>query len=568
MTSRLRLIPFPRLQGLLLSLLLGFSLTLQAAPERHAIATAHPIATAAAQQVLDAGGNAFDAAIAASATLGVVEPYGSGLGGGGFYLLRLVEDDGSVRHLFIDARETAPLKAHADLYRDAKGEVQRDPSINGALAAAIPGLPAALVHLADHYGQLPLSQSLAPAITAAEQGFKVTQRYRALGSFRLEAMRRDPETARLFLRDNEIPAAGTLITQPELAATLRQLAAQGREGFYAGPVAERLLQAVNAAGGIWQQADFDQYRVIEREPVSFMLGETRIISSPLPSAGGIALAQILQGQQQLPATDYASTAWTHQRVELMRRSYRDRALLLGDSDFVEVPVERLLSADYAAQQARQIDPEQATPSASLGEPVMFSEGSNTTHFSLLDAQGNGVAATLSINLPFGAALTIPGTGVILNNEMDDFAADVQGVNEYGLAGGVANAIAPGKRPLSSMTPTLVDSPQQLALIGTPGGSRIITMVLLGIEALLQGATAEQVVSRPRFHHQYLPDRIQHEADTFAAREREALQALGHELQEVGRDYGDMQLVIWHKDSGQLEAASDPRGVGAALVQPR
>lgn len=568
MTSRLRLIPFPRLQGLLLSLLLGFSLTLQAAPERHAIATAHPIATAAAQQVLDAGGNAFDAAIAASATLGVVEPYGSGLGGGGFYLLRLVEDDGSVRHLFIDARETAPLKAHADLYRDAKGEVQRDPSINGALAAAIPGLPAALVHLADHYGQLPLSQSLAPAITAAEQGFKVTQRYRALGSFRLEAMRRDPETARLFLRDNEIPAAGTLITQPELAATLRQLAAQGREGFYAGPVAERLLQAVNAAGGIWQQADFDQYRVIEREPVSFMLGETRIISSPLPSAGGIALAQILQGQQQLPATDYASTAWTHQLVELMRRSYRDRALLLGDSDFVEVPVERLLSADYAAQLARQIDPEQATPSASLGEPVIFSEGNNTTHFSLLDAQGNGVAATLSINLPFGAALTIPGTGVILNNEMDDFAADVQGVNEYGLAGGVANAIAPGKRPLSSMTPTLVDSPQQLALIGTPGGSRIITMVLLGIEALLQGAPAEQVVSRPRFHHQYLPDRIQHEADTFAAREREALQALGHELQEVGRDYGDMQLVIWHKDSGQLEAASDPRGVGAALVQPR
>lgn len=567
MISRLRLTPSPRLQGLLLSLLLSLSLTLQAAPERHAIATAHPVATAAAEQILAAGGNAFDAAIAASATLGVVEPYGSGLGGGGFYLLRLVEDDGDVRHLFVDARETAPLKAHPDLYRDEDGEVQRAPSINGALAAGIPGLPAALVHLAEHYGTLPLSQSLAPAIAAAEEGFAVTTRYQALGGFRLEAMRNDPETARLFLRDNDIPAEGTLIKQPELAQTLRLLAAKGRAGFYQGPLAEQLLQGVQAAGGIWQQADFDQYQVIEREPVSFMLGDTRVITSPLPSAGGIALAQILQGQQHLPATEYASTAWTHQLVELMRRSYRDRAVLLGDSDFVEVPVERLLSADYATQLAEQINPEQATPSASLGEPAPFSEGENTTHFSLLDAQGNGVAATLSINLPFGAAMTIPGTGVILNNEMDDFAADIHGVNEYGLAGGQANAVEAGKRPLSSMTPTLLDSPDQLMLIGTPGGSRIITMVLLGIEAARQGANAEQIVARPRFHHQYLPDRIQHETDTFSADERQALEALGHELDEVGRDYGDMQLVIWHKGSGKLEAASDPRGVGSGQVQP-
>ncbi|TVP93409.1 MAG: gamma-glutamyltransferase [Pseudomonadaceae bacterium] len=554
------------LQGLLLSLLLGLSLTLQAAPERHAIATAHPIATAAAEQTLEAGGNAIDAAIAASATLGVVEPYGSGLGGGGFYLLRLVEDDGSTRHVFVDARETAPLKAHPDLYRDEDGEVQRAPSVNGALAAGIPGLPAALVHLAEHYGKLPLSQSLAPAITAAEHGFAVTTRYQALGGFRLEAMRDDPETARLFLRDNEIPTEGTLIQQPELAETLRQLAANGRAGFYQGPVAEQLLSGVQAAGGIWQQADFDQYQIIEREPVSFMLGDTRVISSPLPSAGGIALAQILQGQQQLPAAEYASTAWVHQLTELMRRSYRDRAVLLGDSDFIEVPVEHLISADYAAQLAAQIDPKQATSSASLGEPELISEGDNTTHFSLLDAQGNGVAATLSINLPFGAALTIPGTGVILNNEMDDFAADIHGVNEYGLAGGKANAVEAGKRPLSSMTPTILDGPDQLMLIGTPGGSRIITMVLLGIEAARQGDSAEQIVSRPRFHHQYLPDRIQHEAGTFDADERKALEQLGHELYEVGRDYGDMQLVIWHKGSNQLEAASDPRGVGKSRVQ--
>lgn len=554
----------------LLSTLLGllFSASLQAvqAPGQQAVATAHPIATDAAHRILDTGGNAFDAAVAAAATLGVVEPYGSGLGGGGFFLLRQAGDHAD--YVFLDARETAPARAHRDLYRDPQGEVQRDIALNGPLAAAIPGLPAALVHLAERYGRLPLADSLAPAIEAAEAGFQVTERYRLLGGFRLAAMQRDAETARLFLRDGTLPEVGELIRQPELAATLRLLASEGRQGFYAGPVAKRLLQTVQAEGGIWEQSDFDAYQVIEREPLRFSIQRHEVISAPLPSAGGVALAGVLQGQATLPTAEHGSVAWTHQLVELMRRVYRDRAVLLGDQDFVEVPVARLTSAEYARSLAKGIDPNRATPSAELGLPTGFSEGDNTTHFSLIDADGNAVAATLSINLPFGAAFTVPGTGVILNNEMDDFAADPDGRNEYGLTGGEVNAIAPGKRPLSSMTPTMLENADELVVLGTPGGSRIISMVLLGTLEAMAGEPVERWVSRPRFHHQYLPDRIQIEDNAFDTEQQAALEALGHKVESAGRDYGDMQAVHWNKGDNRLGAASDPRGVGSAEVRGR
>ena len=250
----------------------------------------------------------------------------------------------------------------------------------------------------------------------------------------------------------------------------------------------------------------------------------------------------------------------------MRRSYRDRALLLGDSDFVEVPVARLLSRDHARQLASSVDPQRATPSLELGEPQGFAEGTNTTHFSLIDRQGNAVAATLSVNLPFGAAFTVPGTGVLLNNEMDDFAADPDGKNSYGLAGSEANAIAPGKRPLSSMTPTMLENDEQLAILGTPGGSRIISMVLLGALEAMEGQPVQRWVSRPRFHHQYLPDHIQIEDAAFSADQRRELEQLGHAFKPVGRDYGDMQAVHWDKRRGELSAASDPRGEGQASVR--
>lgn len=549
--------------SLLLSLTVAVS-TAQAAavPGQQAVASAHPTATEAGHLILDQGGNAFDAAIAVAATLAVVEPYGSGIGGGGFFLLRQPTDS-APRYRFIDARETAPLAAHRDMYLDASGPKR---VINGPLAAGIPGLPAALVHLAEHYGELPLSQSLAPAIAAAEQGFAVGDSYRMLIGFRLDAMQEDAETARIFLHNNQAPAPGRLVRQPDLAETLRALGAKGHDGFYRGPVAARLIAGVEAAGGIWQSADLENYRVIEREPVRFSSHGIEVISAPPPSAGGIALAGILQGLESLPQATPGSVQWTHQLVELMRRTYRDRAVLLGDSDFVEVPTEQLISADHARRLAASIDPGHATPSSALGEPRLFQEGTNTTHFSLIDRHGNAVAATLSVNLPFGAAFTVPGTGVLLNNEMDDFAADPSGKNSYGLAGSEANAIAPGKRPLSSMTPTMLENSEQLAVLGTPGGSRIISMVLLGALQAMEGKSVQDWVSRPRFHHQYLPDHIQIEDHVFTAKQQRALEAMGHSIKPVGRDYGDMQALHWNKQQGEISAASDPRGEGLATVQ--
>lgn len=556
-----------RLPRLWVALALLFSLSIQAAtqPEQQAVASAHPLATAAGHLILDQGGNAFDAAIAVAATLAVVEPAGSGLGGGGFFLLRKADPAGT-QYRFIDARETAPLAAGRDLYLNT-GKDQQQRVINGALAAGIPGLPAALVHLAEHYGALPLSHSLAPAIAAAEQGFGVSQRYRMLAGFRLTAMREDTETARIFLANNELPELGSLIRQPELAVTLRLLGSQGHAGFYRGPLARKLVASVQKGGGIWQAEDLANYRVIEREPIRFVSQGYGVISAPLPSAGGIALAGILQGLEQLPAASPGSTQWTHQLVELMRRVYRDRAALLGDSDFVTVPVAQLIAPAYAHRLAASIDPVRATPSSSLPAAPVFGEGTNTTHFSLLDRHGNAVAATLSINLPFGAAFTAPGTGVLLNNEMDDFAADPAGSNSYGLAGSEANAIAPGKRPLSSMTPTMLENADQLVVLGTPGGSRIISMVLLGALQAIDGQPVSQWVSRPRFHHQYLPDTIQIETDAFSASQQAELEHMGHSVKAVGRDYGDMQALAWDKRSGKVEAASDPRGEGQALVNP-
>lgn len=548
---------------LLLPLLLSLTVEAAPAPNQQAVASAHPIATAAGHQVLDQGGNAFDASIAVAATLAVVEPAGSGIGGGGFFLLRKPNGQ-DIDYRFIDARETAPLAAHRNMYLDDSDMLQR--VINGPLAAGIPGLPAALVHLAEQYGELSLQQSLAPAITAAEQGFTVGERYRMLAGFRLSAMQQDPETSRIFLKDNKVPALGELILQPELADTLRQLATDGFDGFYRGPTAERLINSVEAAGGIWSHADLQQYQIIEREPVRFHSHGFEVIGAPLPSAGGIALAGILQGLEYLPSAATNSTQRIHQLTELMRRTYRDRAVLLGDSDFIEVPSEYLLSADYARQLAASIDPDRATPSLELGAPQRFQEGTNTTHFSLIDRHGNAVAATLSVNLPFGAAFTVPGTGVLLNNEMDDFAADPDGKNTYGLVGSEANAIAAGKRPLSSMSPTMLENAERLAVLGTPGGSRIISMVLLGALQAMEGLPVQEWVSRPRFHHQYLPDHIQIEDNAFSATQRQALEQLGHTFKPVGRDYGDMQALLWDKKQAEVSAASDPRGKGQASVQ--
>ncbi|HBX55911.1 gamma-glutamyltransferase [Pseudomonas sp. UBA2684] len=551
------------LAGALL-LLLALSLHAAEQPGRAAIASAHPAATVAGQETLALGGNAFDAAVAISAALAVVEPYGSGLGGGGFFLLREAGEQPSYR--FLDARERAPLAAHADLYR-RDGEVQKHLSLNGPLAAAIPGLPAALVELAQRFGRLPLRDSLAPAIRLARDGVGIDRVYRERARWRLDALRDDAESARLFLDKGEIPEEFGLLRQPELAQTLEHLARDGHAGFYGGVTAEQLVRGVQAAGGIWTLRDLRDYRVVERQPLRVKLAEGReLISAPPPSAGGLALGQSLLILQQLPWRQAEPVQRTHYVVETLRRAYRDRGLL-GDPDFVANPTGKLLAPDYVQQLADSIDAHRATPSDSLPPTGSWQEGDHTTHFSVLDADGNAVAATLSINLPFGAAFTVPGTGVLLNDEMDDFAADVQGANAYGLSGSHANAIAAGKRPLSSMSPTFIDSPSEFASFGTPGGSRIPSMVLLAILDYLDGQPITHWPTVARYHHQFMPDLIEHEPNTFSPAQIADLQSRGHQLKALERSYGNQQVLFWDKQKQHVDAASDPRGIGTSVSAP-
>jgi len=529
-------------------------------PNAAAVATAHPLATEAGRLILEVGGNAFDAAVAVSAALAVVEPYGSGLGGGGFWLLHR-ERDG--RQVMIDGRERAPLGAHADMYLDAQGEVISAASIDGPLAAGIPGVPAALAHIARHYGRLPLDVSLAPALILARDGFPVDRVYRRMAQWRLAALRASPAAAAQFLTDGEVPPEGYLLRQPDLAATLGAIARGGDQAFYEGEIAARLVEAVQAGGGIWTRRDLREYRVIERAPVVAHYRGHRVVSAALPSSGGVLLAQMLYMLEQRPLEGLDQSDRAHLLVEVMRRAYADRARYLGDADQVSVPLGRLLNRSYAYRRAAQIDMQHATPSARLTDPA--GEGRDTTHFSILDHEGNRVAATLSINYPFGSGFVAPGTGVLLNDEMDDFSASPGTANAYGLTGNEANAIAPGKRMLSSMSPTFVEGEDRVVILGTPGGSRIISMVLLGLLDAIDGRPLDEIVARGRFHHQYLPDRIEVEPGALAEGTLADLESRGHAIRRLDEGYGNMQAVAWDLPNGAVETASDPRGIGSGLV---
>ena len=537
---------------------------IQSAPGKAAIASAHPLSTQAGMDILEQGGNAFDAAIAIAASLGVVEPYSAGIGGGGFWLLYEADKD---KYTFVDAREKAPGSAHKDLYLNDDGSVNRDKAVNGALAAGIPGQAAAFAHLAENYGKLPLKNSLAAAIQQANEGFPVFEHYRKLMGFRLKNIQRYPESAELFLNaEQQIPENGFLIKQADLAWTLQNLADKGFDGFYKGEVAKRLVEGVQKAEGIWTLEDLANYKVVEREPIIFDYKDNKVISAPPPSSGGIAIAAMLKMLSQFDLSTLNNADKTHLISEVMRRAYKDRAEFLGDPDFVDVPVSMLTSDERAQEYVASISLEKATDSLSLKGPKNIEEGFHTTHLSVMDKDGNRVSATLSINLPFGSAFTVPETGVLLNNEMDDFSAKPGEPNAYGLVGNAANAIEANKRPLSSMTPSFVESEDQVAIIGTPGGSRIITMVMLGMLEHFDGKPVADWVSRPRFHHQYLPDVIQHEPNTFSAAEISALEAKGHKMKPVGREYGNMHAVHWNKKTGEVSAASDPRGYGQAQVK--
>jgi len=554
--------PAGPLPALALVLLVPLALAAERPPGA-AIASAQPLATRAGMEILDAGGNAFDAAVAVAAALSVVEPYSTGLGGGGFWLLHRRADG---RDVMVDARERAPLAARPDMYQDAQGQVIPGASLDGPLAGGIPGTPAALAYITERYGALSLARSLAPAIRLAREGLPVDQRLRRFAEIRRKALAASPEAARIFLPGGEPPPLGSVLKQPALADSLEAIAARGAAGFYDGELARKLVDGVRAAGGIWTLDDLKRYRVVERIPIETSYRDAKLVMASPPSSGGVAIGTMLRILSGYDLDHLPEARRAHLIIEAMRQAYRDRAEYLGDPDFWPVPVVRLLSEEHAQSRRAMIEPDRATPSASLPPvPADAPGGPDTTHFSIIDRQGNRAAATLSINYLFGSGFIPPGTGVLVNDEMDDFVAKPGVPNVYGLVGGQANAIEPGKRPLSSMTPTFVETPRGVAILGTPGGSRIITMVLLGIMEYLHGGDANAIVDRPRFHHQYLPDEVVYEPGAFSKSTLEALRRMGYVLREDD-GYGNMQTVVWDREQGTLTAASDPRGIGKAMVR--
>jgi gamma-glutamyltranspeptidase/glutathione hydrolase len=544
-------------------LLIATASATEPVPGKAAIASAHPLATEAGLQIIKQGGNAFDAAIAVAAALAVVEPQSSGLGGGGFFLLHRASDQFET---MIDARETAPAAATRDMFLDSQGNVMRGASTATALAAGIPGEVAGMAHLAQHYGRLPLSTSLQPAIKLARDGFPLYTRLRGGLEFSATRFKHSRDARQNFLAKGAVPEVGQVIRQPQLAKTLELIATQGAVGFYEGKFAQQLVAGVRKLGGIWSEQDLANYRVIERKPIKSTYRGATITSAPPPSSGGIALTNALNILSGYDLSKLDSATRKHLIVEALRRVYRDRAEYLGDSDFVDVPIELLTSPAYAAGQRNSIRTDKATVSAALPDiSANSNESPQTTHFSVLDADGNRVAATITVNLGFGSGLMVDGTGFFLNNEMDDFSVKPGVANAFQLVGANANSIAPGKRMLSSMTPTFVETDNGVLILGTPGGSRIISMVLLGVLDWLEGGDAQHVATLPRFHHQYLPDQISFESSALTTEEQTALKQRGHALNEVRSPYGNMEVITWDRATGKVAAASDPRGEGVGWV---
>jgi gamma-glutamyltranspeptidase / glutathione hydrolase len=533
-------------------------------PSGAAISSAHFLATAAGHEILAKGGNAFDAAVAVSSVLSVVEPVSSGIGGGGFFLLH---DAKTGRDVMIDARETAPASATPAAYLDAKGELDRDKAENGPMSAGIPSLPAGLVHLSKRYGRLPLSVSLAPAIRIARNGFDIYPRLVSQYAERKDVMERYDGTRKVFLADGDGPELGEKFMQPDLAHTLELLAAHGNDGFYRGEIAQKMLADVKKYGGDWTATDLTSYKIKERAPIRFKYRDWDIVTAPPPSSGGVVLAEILQILEGWDLAKLDEAHRVHIITEAMRRAYRDRTFYLGDPDFVDIPIARLTSDNYAAGLRASIHPDKATPSDMLPGENPPLEGVNTTHFSIIDNDGNMVAATQTVNLGYGSGQVVDGAGFLLNNEMDDFALRPGTPNAFGVLGFDANAVAPGRRMLSSMTPTFMIGKDKISVLGGKGGSRIITLVLLGMLGIEQGMSSEQIVALPRYHHQYLPDAIFTEPGALTPETIKILETMGHKVTpSTARWTALMHSVDWDLRTNALHGGADPRNaVGSAVV---
>jgi len=531
---------------LLLCLLLP-TLGQAALPQAGMVVAAQSGAAETGIEMLKKGGNAFDAAAATALALGVLEPGSSGIGGGGFFLLYIAKEN---RYVMIDARETAPkLANHGEIY-------QNQSSIDGPQSAGVPGLIAGIDHLISRYGKLTRTQITEPAIRMARQGFAVSPRLKNMLAWRGKVF--NNAARRIYL-------AGDTIRQPALADTLARFAKGGAEDFYRGETAGRLVADMKHDGGLIREADLAAYRAIERQPVVFDYQGFHIVSAALPSSGGLTLAHIFGQLKDDDLKSLNQTDSAHLLIEAMKRAYRDRNQYLGDGDFVKIPAD-YLDAKRLKKLRDSIHMDKATPSATLkglAEPIGSSV--DTTHFSVIDSEGNMVAATLSINYGFGSGYASPSTGILLNDEMDDFATRPGQANAYGLVQGKANAVAPGKRMLSSMSPSFVIGPKRTFIVGTPGGSRIISMVLLASLGFMTNETPSAGwVNAPRFHHQFLPDIVQYEAGAFSVPVAGELKKRGHNLKLLKRRYGNMHAILLERNSGRVTGMADIRGEGAAL----
>ncbi|WP_422775965.1 gamma-glutamyltransferase [Pseudomonas mediterranea] len=500
------------------------------AAENGMVVTAQHLATHVGVDVLKNGGNAVDAAVAVGYALAVVYPAAGNLGGGGFMTVQLADG----RKTFLDFREKAPLAATADMYLDKDGNVVPDLSTRGHLAVGVPGTVSGMELALKKYGSKPRAELIAPAIRLAEDGFTLEQGDVDLLETATDVFKKDMrDSGSIFLHNGEPMQVGQKLVQKDLARTLREISTKGADGFYKGWVADALVTSSQANKGIITQADLDKYKTRELAPVECDYRGYHIVSAPPPSSGGVVLCQIMNILDGYPMKElgFHSAQGMHYQIEAMRHAYVDRNSYLGDPDFVQNPIDHLLDKSYAAKLRAAIEPQKAGDSHAIKPGVAPHEGSNTTHYSIVDKWGNAVSVTYTLNDWFGAGVMASKTGVILNDEMDDFTAKIGVPNMYGLVQGEANAIAPGKAPLSSMSPTIVTKDgKTVMVVGTPGGSRIITATLLTILNVIDyGMNLQEAVDAPRFHQQWMPE--QTNLETFAASPdtQKILESWGHKF---------------------------------------
>jgi gamma-glutamyltranspeptidase / glutathione hydrolase len=534
---------------------------------RHGIvASASPIASRVGMEILQRGGNAIDAAVGVGLALAVTWPSAGNLGGGGFMMIRRAGGDTEV----IDYRERAPLAASRDMYLDGDGNVIKDASTVGYKAIGVPGSVAGLALASTRHGKLKWAEVIEPARRLADEGFTVP--FHVARSLRASSdlLSRFPESKRIFLRDGNDINEGEIFKQPELAATLGRLKASGPREFYEGDTARRIVEDVKANGGLLSAEDLKTYEPTIRKPLHGTYRGYEIITMPPPSSGGVALLEMLNMLEpyNIAGMEPNSSAAIHLMVEIERRAFADRAAFLGDTDFVSnVPISGLISKEYAANLIKTINPDRATPSSEIreGSPVAY-ESPETTHFTVIDEEGNVVSNTYTLNNSYGSGVTARGTGVLLNNEMDDFTSKPGVANAYGLLQSENNAIAPRKRPLSAMTPTIVlKDGKVIFALGSPGGPTIINTVFQVIVNMLDfRMNLQQAIDAPRYHHQWMPDHIRWEPFGLNADTRKALEARGHQFADKPGYMGDCEGVMIDAETGMRLGASDPRLGGAAV----